>query len=383
MANEKATPNLFTLEPRLLLLYLLIAGPIALIGSLFIVGSLRSDFNTMIGDMQLGGAAADTARYLDSYLLHNMTNVSVLAAVPSLQEAVDASNRRYGASQDQISNRLEGIDEDWVATRGTSQFAMDLVGNETSDFLRRVQSLNPTYTEILLTDTQGALVAATNVTTDYYQADETWWRDAYGDGTSGTIFLGDVQFDQSAGAQALEVAVPLRESFEEGGYQVIGVLKAVIEVSDLASVIGSVRRGATGRAVLVRGDGTVIVGPEADDIMKRQFSGMQLLREAFSDGRSSFSNRAADGEVWLVGFSRLPQPSPSPNLDWYVVVQQRLDEASAPARTGLTNMTLFFFGLLASVILFSLYLHYKLVRRIRQVDLREELNRAGAQAGPV
>ena len=88
--------------------------------------------------------------------------------------------------------------------------------------------------------------------------------------------------------------------------------------------------------------------------------------------------------MWLVGLcSGLPQPSPFPNLDWYVIVQQHLDEASAPATASLTNMVVFFFGLLVSVILFSLYLHYRLVRRIRQVDLREELNRAGAHAGPV
>lgn len=38
MSDEKAAPHLLSLEPRLLLLYLLIAGPVALIGSLFIVG---------------------------------------------------------------------------------------------------------------------------------------------------------------------------------------------------------------------------------------------------------------------------------------------------------------------------------------------------------
>ena len=383
MSSEKVAPNLLSLEPRLLLLYLLIAAPVALIGSLFIVGSLRSDFNSIIGEKQLGGAAADTSRYLDSYLLHSMTNVSVLTAAPSLHQAVHASNRRYGSSLDQIRNRLEGIDEDWTSTRGTSQFAIDLVGSETSEFLRRVQSLSPTHTEILLTDLQGALVAATNVTTDYYQADEAWWREAYGDGTTGTIFLGGVQFDQSAGANALEVAVPLRESSEDSALQVIGVLKAVIEVSDLASVVGSVSRGNTGHAILVGSDGTVIVGSEPDDIMKRQFAGMPLLREAVADGRNSFSTRAEDGEVWLVGFSGLPQPSPFPNLGWYVVVQQHLDEASAPATASLMNMVVFFLGLLVAVILFSLYLNYRLVRRIRQVDLREELNRAGAHAGPV
>ncbi len=383
MPREESGPHLLEFEPRLLLLYLFIAGPIALIGSIFILGSLRTEFTEMIGDKQLAGAAADTSRYLDSYLLHNMTNVSVLAATPSLHDAVDASNRRYGTSAADTLNRLEGIDEEWVETRGTSQFAIDLVATETSEFLRRVQRLSPTYTEILITDAQGALVAATNITTDYYQGDESWWRDAYGDGTTGTMFLSDVQYDQSAGANALEIAVPLREPIGGGELQVIGVLKAVIEVSDLASVVGSVHRGESGQAILVRGDGTVIVGTGPDDVLKRQYSGMTLLREALASSRAFFSTQGEDGEIWLAGFSRLPEPTPSPNLDWYIVVQQHLDEATAPVQAGLRNMVIFFLAILVSVLLFSLYLHYRLVRRIREVDLREELNRLGAQAGPV
>lgn len=382
MAREKSATHLLELEPRLLLLYLFIAGPVALVGSLFIVGALRSEFNTIIGEHQLGGAAADTARYLDSYLLHNMTNVSVLAAAPSLHRAVEASNRNYGEDPAPIQRRLEGFDQEWVDTEGTSAFAIELLNNDTSQFLRRVQGFNPTYKEILLTDGQGALVAATNVSSDYFQGDETWWQEAYGDGASGTIFLSDVQFDQSAGANAVEVAVPLRQE-QDGGYShVVGVLKAVIEASDLISVVGSVRRGETGRALLLGGDGTVIAGPEPDDVMRRQFSGMVLLREAVADGRNFFYTQGEDGEVWLAGFSRLPQPTPFPNLDWYVIVQQRLDEANAPSRAATRHMVLFFGGLIVAVLLFTLYLHYRLVRRIREVDLREELNRIGAQAGP-
>lgn len=378
MSREEGAPHLFELEPRLLLLYLFIAGPIALVGSLFILGSLRSEFTTMIGDNQLAGAAADTARYLDSYLLHNMTNVSVLAATPSLLEAAETSNARYGTSSENTLNRLKGADEEWVETRGASQFAIDLVASETSRFLRNVQSLSPTYTEIMLTDGQGALVAATNITTDYYQGDEAWWQDAYGNGTTGTIYVSDVQYDQSAGDNAFEIAVPLRRRIGDDELAVVGVLKTVIRATDLASVIDAVHRGESGHAILVRADGTVIVGSGPDDVLKRQYPGMPLLREAVAESRGSFSLQGEDGKIWLSGFSRLPEPTPSPNLDWYIVVQQHLDEATAPVRAGLTSVVIFFLALLASVFLFSVYLHYRLVRRIREVDLREELNRLGA-----
>ena len=34
----------------------------------------------------------------------------------------------------------------------------------------------------LLTDAKGAVIAATNKTSDYFQADERWWEEAYNNG---------------------------------------------------------------------------------------------------------------------------------------------------------------------------------------------------------
>ena len=72
----------------------------------------------------------------------------------------------------------------------------------------------------------------------------------------------------------------------------------------------------------------------------------------------------------------MPEPSPSPELDWYVVVQQLLDEAHAPTNTATRYLLTFFRVMALVVVVFTLYLHLKLVRPIRQVDLREEMERA-------
>jgi hypothetical protein len=375
MAREKGASRLSEFEPRLLIIFLFIAIPVTLIGSLLILGLVRSDINKTIGS-SMAAVAADTARYLDSYILHNVSTVSALSVAPTIVNAAIAANHRYPGSEELIRDRLLASDNEWQRTGGITLFSNEIVSCETAVFLREVMEFKRAYREIMLTDVQGALIAATNITTDYYQADEPWWRQAYGDGENGSIFLSNVRFDQSAQTYALEVAVPVREKSDENTPVVVGVLKAIIAASDLFSVVGAVRAGDSGHALLLNApDGTVITGDNPKEVMQRKHLGMALLNEALSDGRSSFVYQHEDGRSWLAGFSRMPEPSPSPELNWFVVVEQLLDEAQAPTSSATKYMVTFFAVMAFMVIIFSLYMHFRLVRPIRQVDLREEMER--------
>ena len=223
MAEEKKTTRLIELEPRLVLLFLAIGGPFLLAGCLLILGWLRAELNQTLGEDMLGGAAADAARYLDTYLLNNLANVSLIASIPTLRAAANASNRRYVVDGERIRDQLLEIDGEWVRGRGAVPIALDIVGNDTSKFLREIATFNPSYQEILLTDRQGALAAATNITTDYYQADEPWWQQAFGDGEQGTSYSSGVIFDTSAGGHELEMAVPVLDNLG-GVYSLLGDL---------------------------------------------------------------------------------------------------------------------------------------------------------------
>jgi hypothetical protein len=61
--------------------------------------------------------------------------------------------------------------------------------------------------------------------------------------------------------------------------------------------------------------------------------------------------------------------------DWVVVVQQRYDEIHAATRRATTYLVAFFIGMVLLILLLSLYLHYRLVKPIREIDLREEMDR--------
>jgi hypothetical protein len=230
------------------------------------------------------------------------------------------------------------------------------------------------------------LVASTNLTTDYYQADEPWWQKAYGDGLDGTIHVSNVHYDLSAKVHGMNVAVPIQVGDGEHEW-VAGVLKALIDVRDVFAVLGAVNVGETGRALLLNApDRAIINSADPGEIMKIEHPGFVHLQEALGEGRRYFVGQRKDGSTWLTGFSRMPEPGPSSEIAWYVVVEQPLEEAQAYVQTTTTYILWFFGAMVLLVLLASLYMHFRLVRPIREVDLREEMDRlsgAASEPGPV
>ena len=151
MEQDIIRPRKLEFEPRLLALFLFIAIPFILVGSLLILSSTRNEVNRMIGG-NLAELAATTARYLDSYILMKVTNVSRLAVAPTLRDEVMAANRRHSGDDETIRESLLEIDEDWRRSGGLTHLAVDIVGRKSSEYLRNVSEFSPAYREILLTD---------------------------------------------------------------------------------------------------------------------------------------------------------------------------------------------------------------------------------------
>jgi len=100
-----------------------------------------------------------------------------------------------------------------------------VLNNSISRRLRLIQKEDPLIAEILVTDRAGVLVAATQKTGDYFQADEDWWKGAWCKG-EGCVFTPPVNFDRSAGVWSIDVCIPIRD-----GKKVVGIAKVVLDIS--------------------------------------------------------------------------------------------------------------------------------------------------------
>ncbi len=157
--------------------------------------------NTLIKDktqkLQLLEAA------LAQILNEQVRDQTTFSTLDLTQKAIAAQNRSYsGMPAEDIQKEILQHDQKWLSTKNTDPFKINLLNNPTSLLLRHIKEAHPILLEFFITDKHGALVAASNVPSDYYQADESWWQKAFNQG-KGQLIAEDIQFDTSVNDKAL------------------------------------------------------------------------------------------------------------------------------------------------------------------------------------
>ncbi len=141
---------------------------------------------------------------------------------PVIISAVKTENAK-GKTLAQIKKR----DKQWVSTPGVSDNMKALIGSACGMYLQKVQDSAPYFAEIFIMDNQGANVAMTDKTSDYWQGDEPKFTKAYNNG-SGTIYISDVNFDDSTQTYLVHVSVPVMD-----GEKTIGVITLGVDVNKI------------------------------------------------------------------------------------------------------------------------------------------------------
>jgi len=109
-----------------------------------------------------------------------------------------------------------------MGTAGTDDFMKSLMTNAAAKRLLQLQDSAPYYAEFILVDNQGANVAISDKTSDYWQGDEAKFTKCF-TGGAGTIYVADVEFDKSSQAYTTQVSVPVLDEGVAIGVLVIGV----------------------------------------------------------------------------------------------------------------------------------------------------------------
>jgi hypothetical protein len=140
-----------------------------------------------------------------------------LGTDPVIVKAVKMENAK-GKTLEQI----KAMDEKWKATPGVADFMSELVESECGQHLRQLQKRTPYYGEIFVMDNQGANVAMTDKTSDYWQGDEAKFIEAYQKGAGG-IHISDVEFDESTQTYLVQVSLPVKDDKTVIGAMTIGI----------------------------------------------------------------------------------------------------------------------------------------------------------------
>lgn len=214
----------YPLRTKLILFFIIVS--VFSVGAAAIVSSTlaRNEITQQVGRNQSSIAeriALETGNELEK-------QIEVMqAAAAQFEEFLAGASEQYTGENEEIIRRILELDETWQSADDEHALIQNMLNNEMADELHEFRESFPVHVEAFLTDKYGANVAATNRTSDYYQADEEWWQVAYSLG-GGQIYIGQPEFDESSQTHSIILAIPI---FAED--ELVGIFRSTLDVTVL------------------------------------------------------------------------------------------------------------------------------------------------------
>lgn len=253
-----------------------------------------------------------------AHLANNLNQIAS-AQIQRLTDwtSLSALSQEIGAFPPVSRERATYLEENWGYYFSNTPELRAVTNNRLADRLRAFQSRNPLFAEMIVTDSHGYLLAATNRTSDYDQSDEKWWQKA-ARMPDGRAWVEGVAYDDSARLNALDVCLPIRS-----GSRVVGVLKAVLNVSGLFGHVSLIWQELGLRHVVALHDGRILArlgNPQYPPLSDRITPALQAaLRLEVPPHRGEIESRSGwlilpveekKQEDDLAGFARLQLSAP-------------------------------------------------------------------------
>ena len=206
-----------------------IGGAILIVGILILSGILLTVLNVQQKEETPQETLSQVSKILlapevEAVLDRKIALIRELLEDPVIVNEVKKANQQH---KDISLQEILKLDTRWRSTEGIDEFIEPFLTNEIAHKLIEFQERHPGFSEIFVVDMYGLNVGQTNKTTDYYQADEDWWIDAYNSG-KGKASHGAIEFDESAQTEAISLYIPVMDRINN---KAIGVIKAVVSIT--------------------------------------------------------------------------------------------------------------------------------------------------------
>ncbi|MFN8413843.1 MAG: cache domain-containing protein [Anaerolineales bacterium] len=254
------------------------------------------------------------------------------------------------------------LDQQWAKAGDNSPLIKQVVNNELSVELKEFQNRLPQYAEVFVTDRSGSVIASTHRTSDYYQADEEWWKTAWNNGT-GAIYISQPVYDESVKIYAIDIALPIPS---HNGKDIVGILRATVDINELTSLLTASQLGQTGQAVLALPNNRYLSNQTGVN-----FSTFSLVT---SKGISSINGpygqvdyEGIPSVVSSVPVTSITDKEAIDQLRWSVVVHQDLPEANKPITNTTQGLLLTAIGVLIATGLLAIFVGGQFARPIENL----------------
>jgi len=317
----------YPLRTKLILFFIIVA--VFSVGAIAAVTNslTRNEITRQVGRNQQTLAerlAFETGQELEAQI-ENLQSVG-----SQFGEISQNANDSFVGTNNGIISQILVIDKRWQTAPDNDIVIIGILNNDTASKLRDFQSKFPNHVELFLTNKYGANIAATNRTSDYYQADEDWWKKAYSLG-KGKVYIGQPEFDESSQIFSINLAVPI--SYKG---KVAGILRSTFDVTGLVENFQQGSMSAATEIDLRVQNDTLLNG---EKITPEELTGL-------SEAMGSYKQINYRSVPSLVSQQRVFSSANSSaqaavsDLGWSIIVHQDLNEALQPVQQQTRAITL-------------------------------------------
>lgn len=353
-----------SLSLKLIFAFLLVAAAaiaaVSLIQTMQVSSALIDDSGRL-----LRARAEAEARLVGATLDNQITRLRGLAVGDELRAAATGHEASYPTDDAAARRQISAADARWPAAADDDPLITSVLGNRVAADLRDQAGLDPSTAELMLTDSRGALVAASARTSDYDQSDEEWWQRAAAAGQ----FIGSPGFDSSSGSFSIIIAIAIRD--QDSG-ALIGVLRSTYRANSITIQLAEGRFSVGTHADLLIDDkilkqgGSRLAAPSAGNAT------------ALAQARSSdYALADYEGLPRLIALSPIRGTSQAGDMGWMVLLYQSRSQALAPVSNAQTSTLITALVVLAAAAVAAIVIAELISSPIRKITLAAERVAAG------
>lgn len=339
----------FTINKKITVFILVASFIVGLVGLTLVYWSeynlLRQTISRDYMEMAklLGGA-------MDRIISREIKSAEVFMSSGDRLQIVQEYNLKYvGMSNTAKEAFFKDMDQRWMKALDNNPLITEFTQSPVGNRLREISRDDPGIAEIFMTDKYGGLVAASDRTSDFYQADEEWWQKTFDNG-KGNIFLDRIGFDSSSKAIGIALAIPIKNKLKE----VIGVCKNILEINRLFLPLENFSIGKSGHVMLMNKQGYLIFHSEIQAMTEK------LPDKVFKEIISQNCGYLLGDEIgrvhkkkMFISYFKIDHPEVlKSGIEWWICITQDEAEVFAPLQKliyGFILVALIMFGIVLSI----------------------------------
>jgi hypothetical protein len=252
-----------------------------------------ANFLSERADIRLRDVARRGELVTEQALLERVRQVELIGAAPTIVDAARAGGSR-AAQMGLVGRPIDAVEREMAATRSLA------VSDAARRFLQR--QLAPLgIAEMFVTDANGFNAVTTEMTSDFVQSDEAWWRDAIRKG----VTTAEAEYDESARQTVVSMAAAIHEGERE---RADGVIKIAFGIGSLDAALAKATENDV-RLDVIDARGRIIASSVQDAERMKSLAGSEQLPITPGDTivRYSVENEsrraminAANARMWRV-----------------------------------------------------------------------------------